>query len=141
MQTDSSLSEPGEPRLRIALSCRRTHCIRTLYPHSLESGSKVSNLEIRLLLVFVCTLSAYLIGLPHVIASRDCMQPPPLLHFNSIQFNSIQFYLYRAITIQLSLGALQSPEPETPLVQAQWQNGQEKTPCYSGRNLKRNHGT
>src|SRR4029434_2631371 len=34
MQTDSSLSEPGEPRLRIALSCRRTHCIRTLYPHS-----------------------------------------------------------------------------------------------------------
>ena len=38
MQTDSSLSEPGEPRLRIALSCRRTHCIRTLYPHSLESG-------------------------------------------------------------------------------------------------------
>ena len=38
VQTDSSLSEPGEPRLRIALSCRRTHCIRTLYPHSLESG-------------------------------------------------------------------------------------------------------
>src|SRR4029434_10340408 len=33
-----------------------------------------------------------------------------------IQFNSIQFYLYSAITIQLSLGALQSPEPETPLV-------------------------
>ena len=46
-----------------------------------------------------------------------------------IQFNSIQFYLYSAITIQLSLGALQSPEPETPLVQAQWQHGQEKTPC------------
>ena len=44
-------------------------------------------------------------------------------------FNSIQFYLYSAITIQLSLGALQSPEPETPLVQAQWQHGQEKTPC------------
>src|SRR4029434_8695195 len=57
-----------------------------------------------------------------------------------IQLNSIQFYLYRAITIQLSLGALQSPEPETPLVQAQWQHGQEKTPCYSGRNLKRTHG-
>ena len=48
---------------------------------------------------------------------------------NSIQLNSIQFYLYSAITIQLSLGALQSPEPETPLVQAQWQHGQEKTPC------------
>ena len=31
-----------------------------------------------------------------------------------IQFNSIQFYLYSAITIQLSLGALQSPEPEPP---------------------------
>ena len=45
------------------------------------------------------------------------------------QFNSIQFYLYSAITIQLSLGALQSPEPETPLVQAQCQHGQEKTPC------------
>src|SRR4029434_154805 len=44
-------------------------------------------------------------------------------------FNSIQFHLYSAITIQLSLGALQSPEPETPLVQAQWQHGQEKTPC------------
>ena len=50
------------------------------------------------------------------------------IHY-SIQFNSIQFYLYSAITIQLSLGALQSPEPETPLVQAQWQQGQEKTPC------------
>src|SRR4029434_841755 len=54
-----------------------------------------------------------------------------------IQFNSIQFYLYSAITIQLSLGALQSPEPETPLVQAQWQQGQGKTP---GRKLKQNHG-
>ena len=43
--------------------------------------------------------------------------------------NSIKFYLYSAITIQLSIGALQSPEPETPLVQAQWQHGQEKTPC------------
>src|SRR4029434_3969302 len=43
--------------------------------------------------------------------------------FNSIF--SIQFYLSSAITIQLSLGALQSPEPETPLVQAQWQHGQE----------------
>src|SRR4029434_7769424 len=31
-----------------------------------------------------------------------------------IQFNSIQFYLYSAITIQLSLGALQSPKPEPP---------------------------
>ena len=31
---------------------------------------------------------------------------------NSIQFNSIQLYLYSAITIQLSLGALQSPEPD-----------------------------
>src|SRR4029434_3216605 len=51
-------------------------------------------------------------------------------------FNSIQFYLYSAITIQFSLGALQSPEPETPLVQAQWQHGQEKTPCSSRRNLK-----
>src|SRR4029434_2538635 len=65
VQTDSSLSEPGEPRLRIALSCRRTHCIRT----PSNRGSKVS--KIRLLLVFVCTLSAYLIGLPHVIASLD----------------------------------------------------------------------
>src|SRR4029434_4588139 len=37
-----------------------------------------------------------------------------------MHFNSIQFYLYSAITIQLSLGALQSPEPETPLEQAQW---------------------
>ena len=45
-----------------------------------------------------------------------------------IQFNSIQFYLYSAITIQLSQGALQSPDPE-PLVQAQWQQEQEKTPC------------
>ena len=52
-----------------------------------------------------------------------------LLTYLVIQFNSIQFYLYSGITIQLSLGALQSPEPETPLVQAQWQHGQEKTPC------------
>ena len=29
----------------------------------------------------------------------------------------------------LFFSALQSPEPETPLVQAQWQHGQEKTPC------------
>src|SRR4029434_6367252 len=61
-------------------------------------------------------------------------------HSTQTQFHSIPFYLYRAIAIQLSLGALQSPEPETPLVQAQWQHGQEKTPCYSGRNLKRTHG-
>src|SRR4029434_931486 len=54
----------------------------------------------------------------------DWMSLPPA----PIQFNSIQFYLYSAITIQLSLGALQSPEPETPLVQAQWQHWQEKTP-------------
>src|SRR4029434_9687664 len=45
-----------------------------------------------------------------------------------VQFNSIQFYFNSAITIQLSLGALQSPEPETLLVQAQWQHGQEKLP-------------
>src|SRR4029434_3739846 len=47
----------------------------------------------------------------------------------------------RVHPIQLSLGALQSSEPEAPLVQAQWQHGQEKTPCKSGRNLKQNHGT
>ena len=29
----------------------------------------------------------------------------------SVHFNSIQFYLYSAITTQLSQGALQSPEP------------------------------
>ena len=67
MQTESSLPERGEPRLRIALSCRRTHCIRT----PSNRGSKVSKLEIRLRLVFICTLSACLIGLPHVIASLD----------------------------------------------------------------------
>src|SRR4029434_4194953 len=59
---------------------------------------------------------------------------PPLLHdyADIIKFNQIQFYLYSAITIQLSQGALQSPEPGPPLVQAQWQHGQEKTPCHEG---------
>ena len=33
---------------------------------------------------------------------------------NRTHTNSITFYLYSAITIQLSLGALQSPEPEPP---------------------------
>src|SRR4029434_5034192 len=31
-----------------------------------------------------------------------------------IPFNSVQFYLYSTKTIQLSQGALQSPEPEPP---------------------------
>src|SRR4029434_1245514 len=67
MHTKSSLPEPGENRLRIALSCRRTHCIRT----PSNRGSKRVNSKSGSGLVFVCTLSANLIGLPHVIASLD----------------------------------------------------------------------
>src|SRR4029434_2176105 len=74
---------------------------------------------------------------------RPCAKLPSLprtfnsIQFNSIQFNSIQFYLYSAITIQLSLGALQSPEPETPLVQAQWQHGKKKLPVSQEGTLSR----
>ena len=67
MQTDSSLSEPGEPRLRIALSCRRTHCIRTLYPHSLESG--VQSEQPRNPIAVGVRLHA--IRIPNPIAPRD----------------------------------------------------------------------
>src|SRR4029434_9419945 len=92
MQTKSSLPEPEENRLRIALSCRQTHWIRTLYPHTVSAllrigGPKWVNSKSGRGLVFVCTPSANLIGLPHVIASRDCVHPhsepllTPLLHF------------------------------------------------------------
>ena len=54
---------------------------------------------------------------------------------NNIQFNSIQFYLYSAITIKLSQGTLQSPGPKPPLKQAQRWQRQGKHSLLTGRNL------
>ena len=46
----------------------------------------------------------------------------PFTYFRRVDFlfNSIQFYLYSAKTIQLSQGALQSPGLEPPLEEAQF---------------------
>ena len=74
VQMDSSLSEPGEPRLRIALSCRRTHCIRT----PSNRGSKVSNLRIR----FAVGVRLHVIRIPNRIAPRDRIVSK--CHFNEL---------------------------------------------------------
>ena len=63
VHTESSLPEPGEKCLRIALSCTQTHCIRT----PSNRGSKVSKLEIWLR-VGVCM---HAIPKPNRIAPRD----------------------------------------------------------------------
>src|SRR4029434_712957 len=57
--------------------------------------------------------------------------------FNSIQFNSIQLYLYSAITRQLSLGALQSPEPEPPKCKHNGNTGKKKLPVSQEGTLSR----
>src|SRR4029434_10814064 len=56
--------------------------------------------------------------------------PPLCVPTALIQFNSIQFYLYSAKTIQLSQGALQSPVPGPPYSEHNGDRGKKKTPCY-----------
>src|SRR4029434_3351731 len=56
-----------------------------------------------------------------------------MFEFMMIQFNSIQLYFVAPVS-----RCFTEPRAWTPLVQAQWQQGQGKT---SGTNLKQNHGT
>ena len=84
--------------------------ILTRYNHYIQSGLTANKIHIYIIYTYTY-ISKRADKLAHYNDPHVCQDNLQVL---AIQFNSIQFYLYSAITVQLSLGALQSPEPEPP---------------------------